>query len=70
MYKLILVVYLTVNGGGPGGGSVSISQHEIGQYPNKEACSDAANDATLVNRTKAAAAIGWNFICVSVRQEK
>jgi hypothetical protein len=70
MYKLILVVYLAVNGAGPNGGSVSVSQHEIGQYPSKEACSDAANDALLVNRTKAAAAIGWNFICVSVRQKE
>jgi hypothetical protein len=66
MYKLILIVYLAVNGAGSG--SVSVSQHEIGQYPSKQACSDAANDAVLVNRTVAAAAIGWNFICVSVRQ--
>jgi hypothetical protein len=66
MYKLILVVYLAVNGADPGNGSVSVSQHEIGQYPSKQACSDAANDAVLVNRTVAAAAIGWNFICVSV----
>jgi hypothetical protein len=45
MYKLILVVYLAVNGSGLGGGSVSISQQKIGQYPSKEVCSDAANDA-------------------------
>jgi hypothetical protein len=68
MYKLILVVFLAVNGGGPTSGSVSVSQNEIGQYPSKQACSDAANDAVLVNRTVAAAAIGWNFICVSVHQ--
>jgi hypothetical protein len=68
MYKLILVVFLAVNGGGPRSGSVSISQHEVGQYPSKQACSDAANDALLVNRTIAAASIGWNFICVSAPQ--
>jgi hypothetical protein len=68
MYKLILVVYLAVNTNGPGGGGASVSQHEIGQYPSKQACSEAANDALLVNRTATAAAIGWNFICVSVRQ--
>jgi hypothetical protein len=67
MYKLILVVYLAVNGGAREGGGASISQQEIGQYPSKQACSEAANDALMVNRTAAAAAIGWNFICVSVR---
>jgi hypothetical protein len=66
MYKLILVVFLSVNGAGSG--SVSVSQHEIAQYPSKQACSEAANDAVLINRTLAAPAIGWNFICVSVRQ--
>ncbi len=67
MYKLILVAYLAVSGGAREGGGASISQHEIGQYSSKQACADAANDAVLVNRTSAAAAIGWNFICVSVR---
>jgi|HubBroStandDraft_2_1064218.scaffolds.fasta_scaffold2610218_1 hypothetical protein len=68
MYKLILVVFLAVNGAGPSSGSVSVSQHEIGQYPTKQTCSEAANDAVLINRTLAAPAIGWNFICVSVHQ--
>jgi hypothetical protein len=68
MYKLILVVFLAVNGGCPRSGSVSVSQQEIGPYPSKKACSDAANDALLINRTVVAASIGWNFICVSVPQ--
>ena len=68
MYKLILVVFLAVNGAGPSSGSVSVSQHEIGQYPTKQTCSEAANDAVLINRILAAPAIGWNFICVSVHQ--
>lgn len=68
MYKLILVVFLAVSGSGPSSGSVSVSEREIGQYPSKKTCSDAANDALLINRTVAAASIGWNFICVSAPQ--
>ena len=67
MYKLILIVYLAVSGGVRVGGGASISQLEIGQYPSKQACADAANEAVMVNRSAAAAAIGWNFICVPVR---
>jgi hypothetical protein len=60
MYKLILIAYVSVKVGG------GIYQQEIGQYPSKQACSDAANNAVMINRTPAADPIGWSFICVPI----
>jgi hypothetical protein len=57
-YKLILIVYLA-NGNTP-------TLTELGQFAAKQQCEDAANSASIINRSAAdSSRIGWSFICVA-----